>query len=74
MMETPATLAQTLAHVRPYETGSGSNIHYSTLCIVANGHHGRHFYLDLRHVADLLGFDYAVIGRDWNAITMRRKG
>lgn len=71
---TPVTLAQSLARVRPRETGPGSSIHYSTVCMVANGHHGRRFYLDLRPVADLLGFDHAVIGRDWNAITVRRKG
>ena len=71
---TPANLAERLAQVRPHDPGSGSSIHYSTVSMVVNGHDGRYFYLDLRPVADLLGFDYAVIGRDWNAITARRKG
>ena len=71
---TPVTLAERLAEVRPHGPGCGSSIHYSTVCMVVNGHDGRYFYLDLRPVAGLLGFDYAVVGRDWNAITVRRKG
>lgn len=68
------TLAERLAEVRPHGTSPASGIHYSTVCMVVNGRHGRYFYLDLRPVAVLLGFDCAVIGLDWNAITVRRKG
>ncbi len=61
-VRTTITLAKRLAEVRPHGTGPGSSIHYSTVSMVVSGHHGRRFYLDLRPVADLLGFDYAVIG------------
>lgn len=45
--------------------------HYSTFSVVAGE---RRFYLDLSGVAGLLGFDCAMIGCDWNAITLRRTG
>lgn len=71
---TPTTLDERLADARPPGHASGSSIHYSTVSMVVNGYEGRTFYLDLRPVADLLGFDAAVIGWERNAITVRRAG
>ena len=70
----PTTLAQRLAAARPTDHACGSSIHFSTVSMVVDGYEGRTFYLDLRPVADLLGFDSAVVGWERNAITVRRTG